>query len=454
MDNTIKFPKDFIFGAATASYQIEGAWNEDGKGESIWDKFTHKKGKIKNNDTGDTACNHYHLYKDDVKIMKKIGLDAYRFSLSWPRILPEGRGKLNQKGIDFYNKLIDELLKAKITPYITLFHWDLPQKLQDDIGGFKSRDCAKYFADYAEVAVKEFGDRVKNWITLNEPSAYAIMGHLFGKHAPGVKNIKTGINCIHHLLLAHGMACKAMKNYNNKLNVGITINLYPIHPLTQSKKDIKASLIADSFMNKMYLDPIFKGKYPKEILKKIWFFKPKINSGDMEIISTKIDFLGINNYTREKAVYSFMMPFLHFKIKGFEFPNEEYEKNGIQYTCMGWEVYPDSLYELLIRIKNEYGNIKTIITENGASFKDEVINGKIKDYKRKDYLEKYIAGMYKALKEGANIKGYFVWTLLDNFEWSEGYTKRFGIVYVNHNTQERIIKNSGLWYADFIKKHK
>lgn len=447
------FPKDFLFGSAAASYQIEGAWNEDGKGESIWDRFSHTPGKIKNGDTGDVACDHYHRYKEDISIMKELELESYRFSISWPRILPDGKGQVNSKGLDFYSRLVDNLLDNNIIPFITLYHWDLPQALQDK-GGFMKRDCAKYFAEYVEVVAKHLGDRVKNWITINEIWINVMVGYLIAYHAPGKFRPWKAVNVLHNEMLGHGFAARVLKSLFPDSNVGVTLDLSPIYPLTHSEKDKKAVNIVDQFKNRITLDPILKGEYPPELLRKLSIFGPKIKPGDMEIINTPIDFLGINNYSRDFAYYRRWIPIFHAWMVSETMPDKEFVKDGIQYTKMGNQVFPQGIYEVLTRIKNEYGNIPTYITENGASFTDVLVNGEVHDNLRIDYLQAYIKKVYQALQEGVDVRGYFLWSFIDNFEWAEGYFQRFGIVYCDHKTQDRFIKDSGKWYAGLIKSKK
>jgi beta-glucosidase len=413
--SVVSFPKSFRFGTATASYQIEGAWNEDGKGLSIWDNFTHKKGKILDKSNGDIACDHYHLYKDDFKLMKKLNFKNYRFSISWPRIIPDGKVSINQKGIDFYKKLVDEMLKNKIEPFVTLYHWDLPQSLQDK-GGWYNPDTSKYFADYVGIIVKELKDKVTYWATFNEPSVIFILGHVTGEHAPGYKNLFRAFLVPHNLLMAHGFAVQQIRSISKKLKAGIVNNFTTFYPY--SPKDIKSADIANSYSVRLFMDTIFKKKYPDLIEKRIHFFNKNIKQEDFDVISTPIDY------------------------------------EGVRFTDMGWEIYPDAFYDLLMKIKNEYGNPEVFVTENGAAFKDNLVKGKINDIERIDYLKKYIQAMNKALKEGANIKGYFVWSFMDNFEWAFGYTKRFGVVYVDYTTQERIVKESGLWYSRLCRDYK
>jgi len=452
--NEQTFPPDFVFGAATAAYQIEGAWNIDGKGPSVWDAFSHTKGKIKNGETGDTACGHYYRFREDVALMRTLRLDAYRFSISWPRILPDGRGAVNQKGLDFYKMLLDALLEAHITPYVTLFHWDYPLALQQKGLGFDTRDSVGYFADYAAVVVKALSDRVKHWITLNEPLVYASLGHLLGVHAPGLKSPKAFTAVVYHELLAHGEAVRAIRAADGEAQVGITLNLMPVYPLKNTKKDNLAVESVDQAINRLFLDPIFKGAFPEPLWKRLSLFHPQMKADDMDIMKTPIDFLGINNYTRAFAEHRFYIPILRARFIDSQPTEREFEKDGIQYTSMGWEVYPRGLYELLMRVKEEFGNIPMYVTENGAAFDDRLEGETVHDLKRIEYIGSYLKNVSEALHEGANVKGYFVWSLMDNFEWAFGFSKRFGLVYVDFPTEKRIIKDSGHYYADLIKTRK
>jgi beta-glucosidase len=446
------FTDDFLFGAASSAYQIEGAWNEDGKGESIWDRFAHTPGKIKNGDTGDVACDFYHRYKDDVALMKELGLQAYRFSINWTRILPDGRGPVNHKGLDFYKRLVDELLRAGIRPYVTLYHWDLPQTLQDQ-GGWVNRDCAGWFADFSFVMVNNLGDRVRNWMTLNEPLMVALLGYLMGIHAPGYKRSQDFSTVVHHLMLGHGLATKAIRSESPQSRVGIALDIRPIHPITEGEEDQRAGQNAKDFMQRTFLDPIFRGAYPPSFTKRDRLVRSCIEEGDMDIIATPIDYLGINTYTRDQVRYDPSKSGLGFSGSGGKPVEEEYIKDGVQYTTMNWEVYPDALYEVLMMLKQDYGNPVTYVTENGAAFTDTVVDGRVHDENRITYYKGYLAGVKHALDEGSNCKGYFAWTLLDNFEWSHGYSKRFGLVHVDHKTQKRTIKDSGLWYKELIAAH-
>ena len=440
------FPDNFIWGAATASYQIEGAWNEDEKGMSIWDSFSHTPGNVKNGDTGDVACDHYHRIEEDIEIMKNMGLDSYRFSVSWPRIMPRGKGKINQKGLDFYKRLVEGLLKAGISPALTLYHWDLPFELQK-MGGWTNRDVAEYFAEYAEVMFEELGDKVDRWITHNEPWVVSFLGHQKGEHAPGLTDLKLTLNTAHNLLVSHGKSVEAFRSKNVDGELGITLNLHQTYPATDSKKDRVAAQLAKENINNWFLDPIFKGKYPEKLSeiynKAVGGFE--IRDSDMELISRDIDFLGINYYTRAVTKYD----------SGNElFPVGKVKPEGSKYTEMGWEVYPEGLYDLLVELKEEYGDIPLYITENGAAFKDELTEGKVRDDDRIEYLKQHFKAAHKAIKDGVNLEGYYVWSLMDNFEWAFGYDKRFGLVYIDYeNEQTRYIKDSARWYKKVINNN-
>jgi len=445
MSQTLTFPESFIWGAATASYQIEGAYKEDGKGESIWDYFSHIPGKIYGEDTGDIACDHYHRYKEDVKNMKKIGLKAYRFSISWSRVIPEGKGKINQAGLDFYSRLVDELLKAEIEPFITLYHWDLPQALQEK-RGWANRDTVGYFKDYVSLIAHKLGDRVHYWITHNEPWVVTFLGHAFGVHAPGIMNITIALQVSHNLLLSHGEAVEVLKNLGDeKTKVGITLNLSPIHPASEKEEDIKAAKIYDGNLNRWFLDPVFKGAYPSDMLDYYEKNVPQILPGDMGIISRKIDFLGVNYYTRHIVKYDPEKKFFNFS---FVTPKEA------EFTDMGWEIYPRGIYEILKRVQDEYSPQAIYVTENGAAFQDKLDEKeRIEDDKRISYLKEHFSFAHKAIKEGVNLKGYFVWSLMDNFEWAYGYSKRFGLIYIDYPTQKRIFKKSAFWYKKVIENN-
>ena len=406
-DTAGAWPADFLWGAATASYQIEGAWQEDGKGESIWDRFSHTPGKVKNGDTGDMACDHYHRWPQDIALMQELGLAAYRYSISWPRILPSGRGAVNEAGLDFYDKLTDGLLAAGIQPWVTLYHWDLPQALQDT-GGWANRDTAAAYADYAEIVARRLGDRVTGWITHNEPWVVAFVGNLFGEHAPGLHDLPTALRVTHHLLLGHGLAVPRIRAAVPGATVGITLNLNHAYPASDSPADQAAARRSDGISNRLFLDPLFHGQYPADIITELGAAAPPVESGDLEIIHTPLDFLGVNNYFRsvvKDAPDSAMLRTEMVKPEG-------------EYTTMGWEVYPDGLRTLLERLHRDYPMPAYYITENGAAFPDTVeADGSIHDDRRRAYLQGYIAAAGQARAAGVPLKGYFVWSLLDNFEW-------------------------------------
>lgn len=445
MANVARFPEGFLWGVATAAYQIEGAWNEDGKGVSIWDTFSHTQGKIADGSTGDVACDHYHRWREDIALMKELGVKAYRFSIAWTRILPQGSGTVNPKGLDFYDRLVDGLLEAGIKPFITLYHWDLPQALQD-VGGWANRDVAYYFADYTAVVAHKLGDRVKHWMTHNEPWVVSWIGYGWGIHAPGIKNAKVALQVAHHLLLSHGLAVEVLRDLgDHETKAGIVLNLSPVHPASDSEEDKAAAWRYDGFHNRWFLDPIFVGSYPADMWEWYGQLVPEVKPGDMAIISRRIDFLGVNYYTRSVVKHDpqgGMLKLSHVRIEGSE------------YTEMGWEVYPDGLYELLTRLNRDYKVHEFYITENGAAFKDEITpDGKVHDERRLSYLREHFLRAHKAIQDGVPLKGYFVWSLMDNFEWAHGYTKRFGVVYVDYETQKRIIKDSGYCYKQVIAEN-
>jgi beta-glucosidase len=446
-----QFPTGFLFGTATAAFQIEGGWNEDGKGPSTWDTFTHQRGKIRTGDTAEVACDTYHDLQTDIDLMADLGLNAYRFSIAWPRVLPSGKGSVNAKGLDYYDRLVDDLCAKNIAPFVTLFHWDMPQALQDDIGGFARRECADHFADYAEVVAKRLGDRVKNWITLNEPWEHACFGFLLGNHAPGLRNPWTYFRVAHHQLLGHGLALERIRSISPDVRVGVTLSVSPIFPKTARPRDRRAALIGDQFFNGFYLDAVFKGAYPDPLWSRARLLRPKVRPEDMRIISRPIDFLGLNYYSREFARYAWYVPFVQFWVDGKTTADHETVIDGMPYTSSGREVYPAGLFDCLLRIKRDYGNPIIYITENGAAFTDMVENDRVHDPLRVSYLASYLGEAARAIRDGVNLQGYFIWTLMDNFEWQEGFSKRFGLVYVDFSTQRRIIKDSGYWVRDMIR---
>jgi beta-glucosidase len=432
----ITFPDDFLWGVASSSYQIEGAWNEDGKGESIWDRFSHTPRNIKNGDTGDIACDHYHRYTEDVALMKDLGVQAYRFSISWPRVLPKGKGDANRAGLNFYSRLVDELLGSGIEPWVCLYHYDLPQALQDE-GGWANPNIIQFFADYAERVACELGDRVKRWLILNEPRPIAWLGHLTGTHAPGIKNLELSFKVSHYLQLAQGKAIQTLRDSNQNFQIGTIVDLSTVHPISDYKKDREAASKLDEFLNRWYIDPLFKGDYPP-LAGKIGL---KPNHEDVELIKQPLDFLGVNYYTRLLATYDPSNPVTRAKVVQKNTPTTE----------RGWEIYPNGLYEVLTRLRTDYGNPLLYVTENGAAFEDNVIkDGKIQDDDRVAFLRDHIVAAYRAIKEGVRLKGYFVWTIIDNFEWAEGYSKRFGLVHTNYKSLKRTPKKSFYWYKQVI----
>ncbi|NLG50716.1 MAG: beta-glucosidase [Chloroflexi bacterium] len=434
------FPPDFVWGAATASFQIEGGRKE--RGEAIWDAFCRWPGKVVNGDTGDVADDHYHLYRDDVGLMARLGLGAYRFSISWPRVLPEGKGQVNAKGLDFYDMLVDALLEAGITPFVTLYHWDLPSALQR-LGGWAARDTIYRFVDYVGVVADRLGDRVQHWITHNEPWVVAFLGNLEGVHAPGWEDAGLALQIAHHVLVSHGLALPVLREKSGEqAKLGITLNLSPAHPATDSPEDRAAAQRQDGYLNRWFLDPVFRGSYPADMAEWYGYLMPRIAPGDMEIIARPIDFLGVNFYTRSVIRHAEDAPFL--KVAAVS-PEGEY-------TAMDWEVYPAALTELLLRLTRDYAPAALYITENGCAYEDGVSSdGHVHDPKRVEYFRQHFVASQEAIAQGAPLKGYFAWSLMDNFEWGFGYSRRFGITYVDYATQERIVKDSGLYYASVIK---
>jgi beta-glucosidase len=431
------FPSDFLWGAATASYQIEGATHEAGRGESVWDRFSATPGKVRGGDTGDVACDFYHRYPEDVHLMKELGIDSFRFSIAWPRVLPQGRGAVNEAGLDFYDRLVDELLANGIEPFATLFHWDTPQPLEDE-GGWRARSTAEAFVEYSEAVVGRLGDRVRHWITHNEPWVYAWIGNAWGVHAPGRTSEADAVAVAHHLLLSHGWTVGAIRRVSPEARVGITLNIAHIYPATDTPEDEAAAYRRDGEDNRWFLDPIFRGSYPADLLERNELVAPLVLDGDLDTMSVPLDFLGINNYSRFIVAAGADGPRV--------VPNPD-----AQHTDMGWEVYPDGLHDVLVRVAREYEPAAIYVTENGAAFPDvRVHDGHVHDLERTAYLESYIAAVGRAIAADAPVKGYFVWSLLDNFEWAFGYSKRFGIVYIDFPTLERVPKDSFYWYRDLI----
>jgi beta-glucosidase len=446
----LSFPPGFVWGAATSAYQIEGAWNEDGRKPSIWDTFVHQPGHVRTGETGDTATDHYHRLAEDIELMSTIGLKAYRFSIAWTRIVPEGKGAINPAGLDFYDRLVDGLLAKGITPYPTLFHYDLPQPLQDE-GGWPSRETAKHFGDYARVLGERLSDRVDHWITHNEPWVTAFLGHLSGEHAPGKRSPFAAVAATHHVLLSHGYAVQALRAAAKRpLQIGIALNLSPTYPASpHSANDQRAAQFTDFFINRIILDPLLKGRYPDELNTEFlwrWFLRglgrrPRslIQGDDMKVISAPLDWVGANYYSRGVVRYMPVAKSMPIRPKGSE------------YSEM-WEIYPSGLYDLLVRLHKDYGHANLVVSENGVPVPDEVaVDGGVHDVRRIAYLRAHIAEVRRAMAAGVPVTGYFVWSLLDNFEWIHGYTKRFGLVYVDFNSKQRTLKDSGKWFGQVIR---
>jgi beta-glucosidase len=437
------FPRDFVWGAATAAYQIEGAANEDGRGESVWDRFCATPGKVRNGDTGAVACDFYHRYRDDIALMRELGIDAFRFSIAWPRILPEGRGLVNRKGLDFYDRLVDELLGNGIDPYVTLFHWDTPQALEDK-GGWPARATVDAFAEYVEVVGERLGDRVGHWITHNEPWVVAWVGHGWGHHAPGHMSDADALATAHHLLLSHGRAVEILRRVSPSSEVGITLNLDNPYAVSDDPEDVAAARWVDGLHNRWFLDPIFRGEYPSDMLEAWRESMPVVEDGDLATIATSIDFLGVNNYTS---------PFVSADENGGR--SRIIHRANVDRTDMGWEVVPEGLHDLLVRLHHDYAPPAIYVTENGAAFADvRGHDGSVLDPERQSYFSEYIEAAGCAIAEGVPLRGYFAWSLLDNFEWAWGYWKRFGLIYVDYATLERVPKGSFYWYRDFIQQQR
>ncbi len=444
------FPPDFLWGAATSAYQIEGAVHEDGRGQSIWDYFASLPGKTYQGQTGEIAADHYHHMEEDVALMAKLNLNTYRFSLAWPRILPEGTGKVNERGLDFYDRLVDELLKHGIRPLATLHHWDLPMALQDR-GGWLVRDTAYAFADYAEVVARRLGDRIDWWLTHNEPWCISYLSYAMGIHAPGLHNKQLAANVGHHVLLSHGLAVPRLRAHiSPQAQVGIAIDFYPVYAADDRPETQLAVQQADAFRNRWFVEPVFRGHYPENLFRDMGVAPPMMHDDDMSIISTPIDFLGVNYYSR-------MIVRGHTEDGNGTEPTADanYEiierVPGSSYTEMGWEVFPEGLSNILTLLHRDYAPKAMVVTESGAAYSDSLDgNNTIHDPQRIDYLRSHIQRMADVIRKGLPIKGYMVWSLLDNYEWAEGYRKRFGLVYVDYATQRRIIKDSGRWYASFV----
>jgi len=447
----IKFPKNFFWGTATAAYQIEGAWKEDGKGESIWDRFAHTPGKINNGDTGDVACDSYHRWREDIALMRAMNLNSYRFSISWPRVQPSGSGSANSKGIDYYSRLVDASLEARIRPMITLYHWDLPQALED-AGGWPNRDTASRFAEYVELVAHALGDRVSDWMLFNEPSAFVDLGHLEGTHAPGHKSLVAFLRASHTVNLAQGTSFRALKATRPSARVGTAFSMLACEPATNSEDDRLAAERAHAMTNLWFLEPALNGHYPEALA-----FLPetvmRIESGDLDKIRAPLDFIGINLYYR--AIVSAPRTLERLShTQEWLFPVKMAGGEQGPKTDFGWEIWPQALYDMVTRITRDFNRPVIEITESGCSYNDGPdASGVIRDTRRIGYHRQYLEALARAIADGADVRGYHAWSLMDNFEWAEGFNQRFGLAYVDFKTQQRTLKESGRWYANVAARN-
>ncbi len=440
-----RFPGGFLWGVGTSSYQVEGAVHEDGRGESIWDRFSHAPGRVVNGDTGDVTADHFHRWAEDVEIMAALGLSAYRFSLAWPRIQPAGRGRPNPAGIAFYDRLIDALLERGIRPCPTLYHWDLPQALEDE-GGWLDRSTVDRFADYASRCFDAFGDRVATWFTVNEPWVAATLGYRLGIHAPGRRDLRLAVRASHHLLLAHGAAVRAFRTSGHDGRIGVVLSLAPTYAASRSAADAEAARGSDGYTNRWFLEPVLRGAYPADMLELFGRIAGPLDSiqpGDAELIGTPSDFLGVNYYTRRVVSAGLSHDGLPWRV--------EPAAPDVPRTDTGWEMTPGCLTELLVRVRDDYGDIPILITENGSVWLDSPgPDGRTPDTGRIAFLRTHVAAVHRAIEGGVPVEGYFYWSLLDNFEWAEGFRSRFGLVHVDYPTGRRLVKESGKAYAAII----
>lgn len=434
IDTSNRFPSNFVWGVATSAFQIEGASTADGRGDSIWDTFCRKPGVIADSSDGQIACDHYHRWESDLDLIANLGVDAYRFSTSWSRVRPSGAGQWNSKGLDFYERLVDGLLERGLKAYLTLNHWDLPEELQAS-GGWANRDTVHRFVEYALGMHQRLGNRLTSITTHNEPWVMAYLGNETGIFAPGNKDRATAIQVSHNLLVSHGLALQSLRSEGCSAKLGIVLNLSPVHPATEREADLQKATLEDGLLLRWYMDPLFKGAYPADVLQHLGNDAPKMEPGDLSIISTPMDFMGVNYYSR--SVVSAGEPW-------------DVHSSGRQVTDMGWEVYPEGLTELLVRLKDDYPVPPLYVTENGGAFKDELVSGQVHDADRTDYIARHIDAVAEAIRMGVRMEGYMVWSLLDNFEWASGYEKRFGIVHVDYATQKRTLKDSAIWYKAFL----
>lgn len=430
-----QFPVDFIWGVATAAFQIEGASKEGGRGESVWDRFCAQPGTIADGSNGEVACDHYHRMPQDVDMIADMGVTNYRFSIAWPRVQPDGQGAWNEEGFTFYDRLLSALESKGIAAHLTLNHWDLPQALQDQ-GGWANRETCLHFVRYAQEVVRRFGHRLATLVTHNEPWVIAVLGHENGIFAPGLKARSTAFQVSHHLLLSHGMVVQAVRQSHPDLKLGIVLNLSPIYPASDAQADLDKAHLDDGYIVRWYMDPLFKGSYPADVWTDLGSDAPVVLEGDLQTIAQTLDFVGVNYYTR------------NFSSSGNPW---DVRANAKRVTDMGWEVFPQGLTELLVRLTKDYAPKALMVTENGSAFVDQLVDGKVHDPERMEYLQEHIFECRRAIELGVPLTAYFAWSLMDNFEWASGYAKRFGLVYVDYASQERIVKSSGRWYADFLK---
>ncbi|MFK7890083.1 MAG: GH1 family beta-glucosidase [Granulosicoccus sp.] len=438
----LRFPKGFIFGAATAAYQIEGAASEDGRTRSIWDTFSHEPGRVKGGDTGDVACNHYHRWAEDLDILASLGAQAYRFSIAWSRIFPDASGRLNDPGLDFYDRLIDGCIERGLKAFPTLYHWDMPQWLFNQ-GGWQNPDSARLFAHYAHCVAERLGDRVEALTTFNEPWCSAVLGHLYGIHAPGVRDLGQALTVAHGQHVAHGLAVQSIRQVRPSLPTGITLNVHAIKPATESEDDSKAAERQKDFHNRLYLDPLFEGQYPASIIEELSHYLPDKWEDDLPTINQPLDFWGLNYYTP--------MYVEHDANASSAFPNARvFDPPDVPRTDFGWQIQPEAFSDLLLELNKRYALPPCYITENGAAYNDQPVNGVVADQRRISYMDSHLQQLRRAMDMDVNVKGYFAWSLMDNFEWAEGYSMRFGLVHVDFQTQDRTLKNSAHWYREMI----
>lgn len=443
---TLTFPPNFQWGVSASAYQIEGACRADGKGPSIWDTFTHREGCIFNGDNGDVACDHYHRMPQDVALMKELGIPLYSFTIAWTRILPEGRGRINPKGLDFYDRLVDTLLEAGIRPKSTLYHWDLPQRLQD-LGGWVNRDAIHWFGEYARIVFDRLADRVDLWATHNEPWVAAFLGYAHGLHAPGLCDYTQAYQAAHHMLMAHGQAVQIYRAGNYGGEIGLILNLNGFVPASESAADVAATQRVHDETHALFLDPVFKGKYPQRLFDHIGAHQPKVRAGDVQLIRQPIDFLGVNYYNTDTVAYDLFGGLNKAYIRPYSAP-------GWGRTEMGWGIHPEGLRGELQHLKEHYGNPKIFINENGCAMPDQPDEtGFVADWNRIRYIRAHLRALHAALEAGANVHGYFVWSFLDNFEWERGFSKRFGMVRVDYDSLARVPKQSAYWFRDVIARN-